>query len=319
MNQMPFFSVIIPVYNKEKFIEKTLESVLNQTFTDFEVIVINDCSTDGSLEKVRKFIFENLKIIQHDKNRGLSATRNTGIKNSNGVVMAFLDADDTWDSGYLEKIHSLHIEFPEAKLLATNYTDVIDQNVMITPKNFYIPLENDIIVEDFFKINCSKPIYFPGSFCVFKSVFETIGLYDEAITFAEDVDFNIRANSKYKLAYSPKSFVKYTQFSENQITNSSFKNKVIPDLNKYESLSNNNRSLKKYLDFNRYIFAKMYNLENCSEEAKKLLKEIDFNSLNISQKILLKTPSFILIILKKIKLYFLKKGIIISSYYYKPR
>lgn len=108
MNQMPFFSVIIPVYNKEKFIEKTLKSVLNQTFTDFEVIVINDCSTDGSLEKVRKFIFENLKIIQHDKNRGLSATRNTGIKNSNGVVMAFLDADDTWDSGYLEKIHSLH-------------------------------------------------------------------------------------------------------------------------------------------------------------------------------------------------------------------
>ena len=258
MNQMPFFSVIIPVYNKEKFIEKTLESVLNQTFTDFEVIVINDCSTDGSLEKVRKFIFENLKIIQHDKNRGLSATRNTGIKNSNGVVMAFLDADDTWDSGYLEKIHSLHIEFPEAKLLATNYTDVINQNVMITPKNFYIPYENDIIVEDFFKINCSKPIYFPGSFCVFKSVFETIGLYDEAITFAEDVDFNIRANSKYKLAYSPKPFVKYTQFSENQITNSSFKNKVIPDLNKYESLSNNNRSLKKYLDFNRYVFAKMY-------------------------------------------------------------
>ncbi len=319
MNKMPFFSVIIPVYNKEKFIEKTLQSVLNQTFSDFEVIVIDDFSSDKSLNLAEKFVSENLRIIQHKENKGLSATRNTGIVNSNGVVMAFLDADDTWEVGYLEKIHSLHIKFPEAKLLATNYTDVFANNSTMTPKNFFIQNEDDILIDNFFEVSCSKPIYFPGSLCVFKSVFENVGFYDEEITFAEDIDFNIRANNKFKLAYSPKSFVKYVQFSENQITNSSFKNKKIPNLNKYENYARNNSSLKKYLDFNRYIFVKMYKQENCLEKANELIKEINPNSLNFKQKILLHSPSFFLIYLKKIKHFLIQKGIIISSYYYKSR
>src|SRR6478735_1139624 len=121
---MPFFSVVIPVFNKETFIEKTIKSVLEQTFDDFEIIVVNDFSTDGSLDIVSKIDSDKIKVIQHDKNKGLSATRNTGIRNSNSNYIAFLDADDIWKPTFLEKIHSLILQFPEAKLFATNYEEL---------------------------------------------------------------------------------------------------------------------------------------------------------------------------------------------------
>ena len=104
---MAFFSVIIPLYNKENHIENTLKSVLNQTFQDFEIIIIEDCSTDDSKKKAESFLFEKIKIIQHEKNKGLSASRNTGIENSNSSFLAFLDADDIWHKNYLEKIFEL--------------------------------------------------------------------------------------------------------------------------------------------------------------------------------------------------------------------
>ena len=77
---MPRFSVVIPLYNKENFIENTIQSLLNQTFSDFEVLVVNDCSTDTSEQLVARFDDPRINIIQHSVNKGLSASRNTGIK-----------------------------------------------------------------------------------------------------------------------------------------------------------------------------------------------------------------------------------------------
>ena len=73
------FSVVIPLYNKEAFVAKTLNSVLNQTYQNFEVIIVNDCSTDNSLNVVQKIDDSRFKIIKHNENKGLSASRNTGI------------------------------------------------------------------------------------------------------------------------------------------------------------------------------------------------------------------------------------------------
>ena len=80
---MSFFTVIIPLYNKEKYIENAIESVLNQTFTDFNLLIINDCSTDTSATIASKFASDKVQIFTHEKNSGLSASRNTGIKNAN--------------------------------------------------------------------------------------------------------------------------------------------------------------------------------------------------------------------------------------------
>jgi glycosyltransferase involved in cell wall biosynthesis len=291
---------------------------LNQTFQDFEIIVVNDGSTDKSLNILSKINSDKIKIIQHSKNRGLSAARNTGIQNANTNYIAFLDADDLWKSSYLEKIFSLIKNFPEARLFATNYEEVYTNNISITPSFNLKNFKNDGIIPNFFESNLSQPIYCCCSLCVEKSVFHTIGFYDENITFGEDIDFNIRANSSYKLAYSRASLVEYIIFSENQITTSSLKNKIIPNFDSYENLAKNNSDLKKYLDFNRYVFAKMYKMEkdlkNFTEVKKSIHPNLKTSGLNYKQLFLLNSPLFLLQIIRKIKLLFLKKGIRFTSY-----
>jgi glycosyltransferase involved in cell wall biosynthesis len=310
---MPFFAVVIPLFNKETFVANAINSILNQTFQDFEIIVVEDGSTDNSLARVIDIKSESIHIIQHHKNKGLSAARNTGILHTKADYITFLDADDVWKPTYLAKIHSLITQFPEAQLFATNYEELHQANVVLVAKNDKVPMK-DSIITDFFDCNLARPIYFPGSFCVAKTVFETIGYFDESITFAEDVDFNIRANAQFKLAYSPEVLVTYTLFSENQITNSRFSAKTIPNFNAYENWAEANSSLKKYLDFNRYIMARSYKMEQNWKKYKQLKSEINPTSLNFKQRWLLNAPLILLVWVKKIKAFFIGKGVSITTY-----
>ncbi len=95
----PLFSVVIPAFNVERFIERALESVARQTYDDFEIIIVNDGSTDGTVAKIREFFLNyanlNWKVIDQ-KNKGIGGARNTGVKNTTGEYLAFLDADDVW-------------------------------------------------------------------------------------------------------------------------------------------------------------------------------------------------------------------------------
>jgi glycosyltransferase involved in cell wall biosynthesis len=311
---MSLFSVIIPLYNKENYVEKAINSILNQTYNDFEIIIIDDCSTDLSYEITKKNVSEKIRLIKHDKNKGLSATRNTGILNSKAEYITFLDADDVWKPTYLEEIKSLIDTFPEAKLFATNYEEVYPNEVIILPKNNANTIESSQIIEDFFKISLGQPLYCACSLCVEKSVFDIVGNYNETITYSEDIDFNIRANLSFKLAYSKKALVSYMIFSENQITNNSLNKKVIPNFNAYEIFVKQNKSLKKYLDFNRYVFAKKYKIEKNNSLFKKLKREIDLKNLSWKQNLLLVFPRFIVILISKIKAFFVKKGIKFTSY-----
>ncbi|GCD79741.1 glycosyltransferase family 2 protein [Schleiferia thermophila] len=118
---MPFFSVVIPVYNASPYIEECLHSVIGQSYKDFEIIIVDDASTDDSLHKVRQFFeafpsFEP-KILTHPTNRGLGAARNTGVFRANGQYIAFLDADDYWAITRLEKAASYLEIFPIWDLL----------------------------------------------------------------------------------------------------------------------------------------------------------------------------------------------------------
>ncbi len=311
---MPFFSIIIPLYNKEKFVENAVNSILQQTISDFEIIIVEDCSTDKSLEVVSKIQSDKIKILHHERNKGLSASRNTGIKNSKANYITFLDADDVWKPNYLEKIKTLIHQFPEAKLYATNYEELYPNNLILLPKNNSSHFESDSLISDFFQTSLAQPLYCSCSLCVEKLVFEKVGLYDEKISFGEDIDFNIRANSSYPLAYSKDALVTYTMFSENQITNTSLKNKAIPNFKAYENRENENSSLKKYIDFNRYVFARQYKMENDDWNFLKMKREINVGNLNFKQRFLLNAPLILLQATKKIKHYFIKKGIRIATF-----
>ncbi|PET00263.1 glycosyl transferase family 2 [Priestia megaterium] len=92
----PLVSVVIPTYNRGNIIENTINSVLNQTYSNLEIIIVDDCSNDNTEDVVKSFHDERIKYIKHTKNSNGSVARNTGIKNSNGEYIAFLDSDDEW-------------------------------------------------------------------------------------------------------------------------------------------------------------------------------------------------------------------------------
>ena len=116
-------SIIIPLYNKSAYIAHALDSVLTQTYQDYEIIVINDGSTDGSENIVKSYLKENPEKITliNQENQGVSVARNTGIKHAQGELIAFLDADDEWQPEYLETIISLREKYPAAGIYATAY------------------------------------------------------------------------------------------------------------------------------------------------------------------------------------------------------
>ena len=170
------------------------------------------------------------------------------------------------------------------------------------------------VVADFFIYNSHQPIFCYSSVVVKKTVFENAGYFDETITLGEDVDFNIRANFHYSLAYYNRVCARYNIFSENQITNSSIAGKSITDFNKYEFLARGKPSVKLYLDINRYILAMHYKLSGDNTAFRKLVSEIDNKNLSSKQILLLQSPVFIVKWLRKIKNLFLKKGIRFTSF-----
>jgi len=156
---MPFFSVIVPLYNKEQYVVRALNSILNQTFTDFEILVINDCCTDKSVELVKQLNCSKIKIINHTENKGLSATRNTGIKNSKSNYITYLDADDEWKPTFLSSILYLIQNFKEASIFGTNYEEIWGETIKIPSNGSETLNPNFKGYLNFFKINIKQGIY----------------------------------------------------------------------------------------------------------------------------------------------------------------
>ena len=133
----PRFSIIVPLYNKAPYVRHALESIATQTFRDYEVIVVDDGSTDGSLDVVRDFVrndgMSRLRLnepltlndgrltILSQPNAGVAAARNNGVEKSKGEYVCFLDADDWWETTFLDEMDRLIKEYPDAGLYATNY------------------------------------------------------------------------------------------------------------------------------------------------------------------------------------------------------
>lgn len=309
-------SVVIPLYNKEKYVLETLGSVLGQTYQDFEVVVVDDGSTDKSLELVKSINDNRIKIIQHSKNKGLSATRNTGVSVASREVISLIDADDTWEPSYLEEVVKLYRNFPEASLFGASYKEVYSNNkkreltVLIDKslknKRFYI--------DDFFMINLGMPIVCQSSLSFKTNIFQTIKPFDESIEFAEDVDFYIRSNLKFKMAYSYKPLVSVKLGIQGQMTSQYLGMKKLPDLNNYEKENSNHISLLKYLNFKRYMFAMKYKLDQNKKAMDFILNSMDSRQLTFKQRVLIRLPFVLYRPVRRFKLLLLRIGIRWSSY-----
>jgi len=213
--QKPTVSVIIPLYNKEKEIERAIISVLSQTYTDFELIIVNDGSTDKSFEIAKSFENNNQVRIFSQENIGLPATRNRGIREARADFVSFLDADDEWYPDFLETLMSLRQKYPDAGLYATSYCYCND-NGIVYPKSS-IPDGFEGILHPYFKYAPEFPFV---SICVGipKSTFESVGYFNPNIRMHEDNEMWTRIALVHPIAFSKKRCACYNQGTTNQMT-----------------------------------------------------------------------------------------------------
>lgn len=203
------FSVVIPLYNKELSISETIQSILNQTFNDFEIIIINDGSTDDSLRMVELFEDPRIRII-NQKNKGVSATRNKGIKEANFEWIAFIDADDLWKEDHLETFARLIEKYPNHLFFASSFE-------YSTPKesNINRPELEDYIVQDYFKDSLTEHLICTDVAVIKKECLNEDNFNEDFIR-GEDIDLWARLARKNELVKSNKVTAIYRTDAENR-------------------------------------------------------------------------------------------------------
>lgn len=200
-------SVVIPLYNKEKSIATTLQTVLNQTFQNFEIVIIDDGSTDCSVKEVKKVIDSRIRLIQQS-NAGVSAARNRGIKEAKGEFIAFLDADDEWKPYYLEKQYELTQKYPECSVFACNYEFKDIQGKVMPTIIRKLPFKGeDGILSNYFEVaSCSHPPICSISIMVKKRAIQSIGGFPIGIKSGEDLLTWARLAVNEKIAFNKQSY-----------------------------------------------------------------------------------------------------------------
>jgi glycosyltransferase involved in cell wall biosynthesis len=195
MKLKPLVSIIMPAFNAGKTINESISSVINQSYKNWELIVVNDGSKDNTSEIVKKFKNENILLIEQI-NKGVSNARNVGIHNSKGEYIAFLDADDLWEISKLEK----SILAFELTLCDLVYSKIkIFKNIINDASSF---VYRELVVEkdDYYRLLIYD--YIPTLTVVIKkSILEKIGYFDELLNGTEDWDLWIRITKEYKINF----------------------------------------------------------------------------------------------------------------------
>ena len=307
---MPVISVVIPVYNKEKFIENTIYSVLNQTLSDFELIIVDDSSTDKSLSIIDSIEDKRIKTYSI-KNSGVSKSRNYGVEKSSSNLIAFLDADDLWKNNHLEQLYKLYLENPNCGMYAMSYIKNINFK---SYKKSYFGLSNfSGILENFFTSSSVDCIASSSSVMIPLNVFKKINGFNENLKKREDTALWIKIALNYKIAFSTITTVEIVITEHGNHLSKSHENPwYFFDLFKFQE--QNNVDLKKFLDLNRFSEAINFKLNKEHNNFKIITKSINYRNLNFKQKILIKTPFRILLFLKKIQSYLLEKNIYITTF-----
>lgn len=294
---MPFFSIVVPLYNKQNEIKSTLKSALEQDFKDFELIVINDGSTDGSEGEVLSLNDNRLKYIKTE-NKGVSPARNLGIEKASGSYIAFLDADDQWLPNHLSILKSLSEDFPEAGAVTTNYEfkhpgDHIENT-------FFNDIEKGYkgIVNDFFKSSLKYRLIWTTAVAVKKEVFEAIGNFDTSITLGagEDNDMWTRIALKYPIAYDDTITAIYRLEAGNRVSHAQTLKRCFSKLDKFKEEEKTNKSLQKFLDLYRASYALKHKLAGDNKTFRFYYNSIA-DKKNISNKsaVLLRLPKPVLV------------------------
>lgn len=299
----PRFSIIVPLYNKAPYVRKALESIMAQTFTDFELIVVDDGSTDNSAaicEEYLKNIKHQTSRIIHQQNAGVASARNNGVKASKGDYVAFLDADDWWKPTFLEEMDWLIKSYPDAGLYATNfvYYKKGKTHVEHNQQTGYINYP------DIYYRTGSMPVW-TGAACMPRKVFDEMGGFPVGIKLGEDFLLWAKTAVHYPVAFCEKALAYYNNDvpASLRATRNLHAPKyhmlfhldpLLDEINRFQSTSNKSAWLQ-LIDTLRVSGLMSYWMdETYHDAAVKELGKVDWSKQPESQIRIYKTPIWIL-------------------------
>ena len=288
------FSVVIPLYNKQNSIVATLQSVLAQTYTNYEIIVVDDGSTDDSanvaeatLRECKVYGVECRGRVIRVANGGVSSARNIGIMEAKGEYIAFLDGDDLWGRDYLKVSAKLIAEFPNAGIYGSASGLVIN-DVLTDETILYVGhrgwIENPWIV---------GPPFSTSATIVDKKVFDVIGLFDERMTHGEDLDMWWRIVLKYPCVYEDIVHSYYRVDAENSLMSKPIPLEThLPNfIDKYTEERANSETFRKFFDKEMIyrLYPYLFDKKN-RKKAKELASQLDYSMQKISMRLRIQFP-----------------------------
>jgi glycosyltransferase involved in cell wall biosynthesis len=215
----PSVSVVIPLYNKERHIARAIQSVLSQNGSDFELLVVNDGSTDGSAEVLKSFTDPRIRLVhrEHVNSGGGHAARNLGIAESRADLIAFLDADDEWMPEHLGTLERLAEEYPACGIYASAYVMLEPGGKLNAPVFVGIPAYPwEGVIPNYFRSAASYPVW-TSAVAVPRRVLDSVGLFPVGVPRGGDVDMWSRIAIRYPICYSTRVGAVYHKEADNRV------------------------------------------------------------------------------------------------------
>ena len=232
-------SVVIPLFNKKDFIVRAIESVLAQKKSVIEIIIVDDGSTDGATELVKK-LFGDTVVLYKQTNKGVSSARNKGIELAKSEFIAFLDADDYWHADFINNITFLHKHYPDAGVLCTGY-EFSRSDGLVTAKNSQVPNEHGILKNYFLACcNADLPVT-ASSVCIKRSLLQDVSGFPIDIKIGEDQAVWGTLACMTQIAYHANSSVVYDLEATNSASDVNNKLLLSPHVATFQQLLAQNK------------------------------------------------------------------------------
>lgn len=270
-------SIVIPLYNKAQSIENTIRCIQAQTFQDFEIVVVDGWSKDGSLEIIQGLAAEDsrIRVLMQQNRHGVTPARNESIAAAKSERIAFIDADDYWEPTYLETLVRLMDDFPQAGLWGLNYGTMVGTDKHPNSSSHY-PGHRGIIENPWEK---GSP-FWTSALGISKKAFEKVGGFDNRIIYGEDIDLWYRLMLEFPCAYEDKVLSYYRVDAENRACEHTFPLKIhIPYyIDKYADYRAANKDFRRFFDLQCLYRLYPYALSGqYKDELKQCLAPIDWS------------------------------------------
>lgn len=302
-----YFSVVIPLYNKQNSIAATLQSVIAQTYRNYEIVLVDDGSTDDSVHVAEAMLCEynertkddslEFRIIRKE-NGGVSSARNRGIQESKYSYIALLDGDDIWDVHYLEEQAKLITDFPNAKMWGMNYADIIDGKIF--PYQQGMGENYRGYVENYFGTSHGD-LFWSSALVLKKEIGEQIELFDERMAYSEDMDVWYRIILTYNVVFCNKTLSFYNKDAENRAekyfhAHFDIKRRMEYYVDKYESYFEQNPMFARFISLRSawlilqggYYFGNKYD----RDATDKIVKYLAYEYMPYKYRLIFCTPRF---------------------------